>query len=221
MSLEELGLTPGQVSLFLVNFLLGVAALGLKMSGYLNKIAGLTIFWLSVAGMVAVLLWWRWPLSGLEVGVGLGIAAAAAILTEVIRWKRQPRWQGAEGLVPLVGPAPAAWTPWREADTVLRRYGELEVDFTRHDSGVYRLDEAWDTSFDRFSEAIDRLELAAERAASPQHRDEYLDLCQELRRVLSEPVPTPRGRGYYLALRRTDLIERLRQLVARDKDNAL
>lgn len=166
--------------------------------------------------MVAVALWWSWPLSRLEFWVILGVAAAAVILTAAARWNRKPRRQGDEGLVPLVGYVSPDDIPWREADGLLRRYSELEVDSTKGLPGVYRLDNAWDLAFHRFTEAFDRLEHAAERANFPYY-DEYLEVCGEIREILSQPVPSPPGKGYYLELRKAHAIERLRRLVGRDK----
>lgn len=73
--------TQWQVAVFVVTLLLGVASVGLRMSGYINRAAGLTLFGVAVAGMAAVVAWWRWPLSIVEV-----VGAALILVIGVVIW---------------------------------------------------------------------------------------------------------------------------------------
>lgn len=112
--------------------------------------------------------------------------------------------------------------PWREGDTLLRRFSGLAVDFdnpSKYDLGSYRPDATWDKKFEDFENAIPDLELAASGADSP-YREEYLDICQDMRDILSQPVQMPKGKFYYLALSRSRVVERLKELVARDRKAA-
>jgi hypothetical protein len=62
MSLEGLGLNLGfgQV-VALLALLVGVASVGLRMSGYVNRRVGLATFWVAVAGIAGIILKWPWP----------------------------------------------------------------------------------------------------------------------------------------------------------------
>jgi len=98
---------------------------------------------------------------------------------------------------------------------LLRRWDELRVDFdkpSRYDQGSYRSAAVWDEKFERFMEALGKLEDAAPQAPEPQY-SEYLDLCRDIRDVLRHPAQHPKGKWHYLDLSESCMMERLERLV--------
>lgn len=77
-------MTTAQVMMFGLAFSLSVVAVGLRMSGYLNRTLGLVLVWVGASGMLATVVWWRWPLSLLE--ASLATIAVLAVLAATLAW---------------------------------------------------------------------------------------------------------------------------------------
>lgn len=152
-----------------------------------------------------------------------GVAALAAALAA--SWPDLRRRLSSK--VPLItGPSERTavtareMTVWRYADAVVRRFrDELHVDFDRpskYDLGSWRSDDDWDARYYRFCEAFEALERVVVEAPVALYVD-YADACAAIREVVGATVQKPVGKYHYLDLRQSRVVDRLAELVEKDR----
>jgi hypothetical protein len=88
-------LAQWQAGTFALMFLLAIGAAGLRMSGYVNRRAGLSLVALSLAGMYTTVAWWLWPLSPTEIIV-LAAVLFIAVLASLLIARRQRHGYGSD-----------------------------------------------------------------------------------------------------------------------------
>ena len=112
-----------QIVMFLATLLLGIASVGLRMSGYINRRVGLAIFSAAIVGMVAVVVWWRWPLSKVEAATTLLIPILGTAILLLLRMRGAPF--GEVGLELDV-------STFRHADITIAQLGGVSGGFIEH-----------------------------------------------------------------------------------------
>lgn len=193
MSLEELGLTPGHLMLGAVSACLTLVAVGLRMSGYTNRIVGLALLWTGVSGLGATLLWWLWPLSSGKAALLLGGLLGLWFVIRLLRRKDRARigevaahlGNLCEELTRLYGQVgrsrkdtEAAIVPWKEnvLEYLDANFGpEIATEFhalsTRRDSGQPY--EHIQSSYEEHLRFLEKLRARVERGvARPKGAEE-------------------------------------------------